>query len=112
MLKGHIYEQPKNKKWVLKYYRTPQILAVLPVHPDDAKHLTKNDHIKEVNFQIETIAMGTSEFDIRDCDVARIINKPNLYSSIENAIIKYTFQKTQTAGELTRQIIKIIDEAK
>ena len=85
MLKGHIYEQTKSKKWVLKYYRTPQILVVLPVHPDDAKHLTKNDHIKEVSFQIETIAMGTSEFDIRDCDVARIIIKPNLYSSIENA---------------------------
>jgi hypothetical protein len=72
MLKGHLHQLHKSKKWVVRYMRTPQILTELPVHPEDAELLIKSDHLTEVYFQVETIAIGESEFDIRDCDVAKL----------------------------------------
>ena len=112
MPKGYLHKLHQSKKWVVRYDRTPQIITELPVHPEDAKLLTKSDHLTQVDFQVETIAIGESEFDIRDCDVAVLNYKLSLYSKIENAIINYTIGEHQTAGELTREIIKIINEKK
>ena len=112
MLKGHLHQLPKSKKWVVRYDRTPQIITELPVHPKDAELLMKSDDVTQVYFQVETIAIGESEFDIKDCDVAVINYKSNLYSQIENAIINYTLGENQTAGELTREILSIINKYK
>jgi hypothetical protein len=86
MLQGHLHQLPKSKKWVVRYNRTQHIITELPVHPNDAKLLTKSDHLKKIFFQVETIAIGESEFDVIDCDVARLITiikrehgKPNKY---------------------------------
>jgi len=112
MLKGHLHQLPKSKKWVVRYDRTPQIITELPVHPKDAELLIKADHLTQVYFQVETIAIGESEFDVRDCDVAIINHKLDLYSMIETAVINYTIGEQQTAGELTREIIDIINKYK
>ena len=112
MLKGHLHFLPKSKKWVVRYMRTPQIITELPVHPKDAELLIKSDHLTRVYFQIETIAIGESEFDIRDCDVAVINGKSDLYSTIETAIINWTVENNKTAGELTREIMDIINRYK
>jgi len=112
MLKGHLHQLPKSKKWVVRYDRTPQIITELPVHPKDAELLIKSDHLTQVYFQIETIATGLNEFEIIDCDVAVINCKLDLYSMIETAIINYTLGEQQTAGELTRDIMKLIKQNK
>ena len=38
------------------------------------------------------------------------VNEVNLYSQIENLIIKWGIEETKTAGHLTRQIIKLIEK--
>lgn len=112
MLKGYIHYYKKTNKWYVKYYRTPQILTEVPIHPEDADRLMEKDHLSEVLFQIETIAIGSDEFDVTDCDVARVILNLELYSLIEAAIIHYTIAENQTAGELTREIMKLIEQHK
>ena len=39
-----------------------------------------------------------------------LVNEVNLYSQIENLIIKWGIEETKTAGHLTRQIIKLIEK--
>ena len=115
MLKGHLHQLPKSKKWVVRYNRTPQIITELPVNPKDAELLIKRDHLKPIAFQVETVAMGTSEFDIQDCDVATILYEladSSLYGDIELAIISWSEDGTKTAGFLTREIIDIIKKYK
>ena len=109
MIKGHLHRLPKSKKWVVRYRRTPQIITELPVHPSDVATLKKSSHLKQVMFEVETVAIGESEWDVMDCDVAKIACTAKLYSKIESAIIKYTVDGTITAGELTRKIIKLVN---
>ena len=40
----------------------------------------------------------------------QIMNKDELYSDIEAAIIRWNLDGTKTAGELTREIISIIEQ--
>lgn len=42
----------------------------LPLHPDDIPNAVDNTL---VNFEVMTIATGTSEFDVMDMDVAKIV---------------------------------------
>lgn len=45
---------------------------ILPLHPSD--HIIAYNYVgKEVEFEVETIAVGTSEFDILDCDVVKLV---------------------------------------
>jgi len=115
MLKGHLHQLPKSKKWVVRYNRTPQIITELPVNPKDAELLIKRDHLKPIAFQVETVAIGTSEFDIQDCDVATILYElaeDSMYADIELAIISWSTDGTKTAGFLTREIIEIVNKYK
>jgi hypothetical protein len=115
MLQGHLHQLPRSKKWVVRYNRTPQIITELPVNPKDAELLTKKDDVKPVVFQVETVAIGTSEHDIQDCDVATILYElvdDSLYGDIELAIISWCNDGTKTAGFLTREIIDIINKYK
>ena len=112
MLRGQIHYYSKTNKWYVKYYRTPQILTEIPVHPEDADRLTKRDHLSEIEFEIETIGIGIDEFSVTDCDVARVILNSELYSLIEAAVINWTIEDNRTAGELTREIVNIINKHK
>lgn len=42
--------------------------------------------------------------------VSNLINKDSQYSKIEQAIIRYTIDGSQTAGELTKEILNIINK--
>lgn len=113
MLQGHLHQLPKSKKWVVRYMRTPQIITEIPVNPYQTETLTKRDRLKPVAFQVETMAIGESEFDIQDCDFATIIYELSddcLYGDIELAIINWSLDGTKTAGFLTREIMDIIDK--
>lgn len=46
-------------------------VVTTPVHPDDTHLIQKEGVI--VEFTVVTIATGTSEFDVTDMDVARIV---------------------------------------
>jgi hypothetical protein len=56
----------------------------LPLHPDDVKEIEQDakifDNIEariaaypDVEFEVQTIAIGTDESDVIDCDVAKLI---------------------------------------
>ena len=59
-----------------------QVAVELPLHPDQAdgyewEYQSINATYflpKDAEFEVETIAMGTSENDVMDCDVAVLIN--------------------------------------
>jgi hypothetical protein len=106
MLTGYLHKIPDTGKWVIRYKTEKE----LPVHSKDAELLMKADDEKPVFFEVETVAVGTSEHDVTDCDVAKIVHMQNLYSEIEHAIIDYTNSGRMTAGELTRQIMKLIEK--
>jgi len=115
MPNGHLHQLPISKKWVVRYMRTPQIITELPVNPKDAKLLTKKDDVKPIVFRVDTVAIGTSEHDIQDCDVATILCEladSSLYGDIELAIISWSNDGTKTAGVLTREIIDIVNKYK
>ena len=57
-----------------------------PLHPSDVKQIEEDakifDNIEariaaypEVEFEVQTIAIGTDESDLMDCDVAKLIKK-------------------------------------
>jgi hypothetical protein len=65
----------ENGEWMCKHTRPinnfDYEVAILPLHPDDyALAELKSGYVQ---FEVENIAIGTSEFDVMDCDVARII---------------------------------------
>jgi hypothetical protein len=68
----------KDGEWWCKFVVKDGVfnfaMEALPLHPDD---VSEAEHGKIVQFIVQTIATGTSEFDIMDCDVAKlvIINK-------------------------------------
>lgn len=66
----------KNGEWLCKFLTKNALfdfaVQAIPLHPDD---ISKAVHGKEVEFVVETIATGTSEFDVMDCDVAKLLTK-------------------------------------
>jgi hypothetical protein len=76
----------KNGKWVVKYnqivhtqvgthdYRVSLQDAYLPIHPEHKLWVIMfAEEGRIVNFEVQTIAEGTSEFDVMDTDVAKFI---------------------------------------
>lgn len=45
-------------------------MMYLPLHPDDTPFAVQN---ARVDFEVQTIAQGTSEFDVQDVDVAKVM---------------------------------------
>jgi hypothetical protein len=81
----------------------------LPLHPDN-----KNDknliHGKEVEFVIETIAIGSGEFDVMDCDVARLFpshEETTSYSILDTIVENYPDEEILKADGLDGAIIGI-----
>lgn len=64
--------QCKHVRWVNNF---DMAIDIIPLHPDDIQYA---EHNKHVEFEVETIATGTSEFDIEDMDVAKLITVNNL----------------------------------
>lgn len=64
-MKGIILEKSiKTREWFLQDIVTN---SIIPVHPD---YETKCVPGLLVEYDVQTIAIGTSEFDVTDCDVA------------------------------------------
>ena len=93
LLTGYLKQLPDGS-FVVRFADTVNsfkpIFFDLPLHPSskDDKGLV---HGKEVEFVIETIPIGDSEFDIMDCDVAKllpsyspVLSYPMLDSIVEN----------------------------
>jgi hypothetical protein len=81
----------------------------LPLHPDN-----KGDeylkHGKEVEFVIETIAIGNDEFDVIDCDVARLFpsyDTESSYSIIDSIVENYPDEEILKADGLDEAIVGI-----
>jgi hypothetical protein len=81
----------------------------LPLHPDnkDDENLI---HGKEVEFVIETIAIGNNEFDIMDCDVARLFpsyEDTANYALLDSIVENYPDEEILKADGLDDAIIGI-----
>jgi hypothetical protein len=81
----------------------------LPLHPDnkDDKNLK---HGKEVEFVIETIAIGSNEFDVMDCDVASLspsYDTESSYSIIDSIVEYYPDEEILRADGLDEAIVGI-----
>jgi hypothetical protein len=81
----------------------------LPLHPDN-----KGDenliHGKEVEFVIETIAIGSDEFSVTDCDVAKLVSFENItsnYSMVNSIVDNYPDEEILKADGLDDAIIGI-----
>lgn len=70
-------------KWFVKYERYAGE-DLIRLHPDNVKEIEDDSKIfdnieariashPEVEFEIQTIAIGNNEFDVIDCDVAKLI---------------------------------------
>jgi hypothetical protein len=85
----------------------------LPLHPDN-KDDENLKHGKEVEFVIETIAIGNDEFDITDCDVAKLVSFDNVISSypiIDSIVDNYPDEEILKADGLDEAIIGIEEES-
>jgi hypothetical protein len=81
----------------------------LPLHPDN-KDDENLKHGKEVEFVIETIAIGSSEFDVMDCDVARLFpahEGTTNYSVLDTIVENYPDEEILKADGLDEAIIGI-----
>ena len=81
----------------------------LPLHPDN-KGDENLKHGKEVEFVIETIAIGSSEFDVMDCDVARLFpdhEGTTNYSVLDTIVENYPDEEILKADGLDQAIIGI-----
>ena len=81
----------------------------LPLHPSskDDKGLV---HGKEVEFVIETIAIGDSEFDIMDCDVAKLLpsySPVSSYLMLDSIVENYPDEEILKADGLDDAVIGI-----
>lgn len=52
-----------------------EVLPILPVHYNHINDLHPQDEGREVQFEVQTIAIGQSEWTVSDMDVAVILNK-------------------------------------
>ena len=84
MQQGQLHQ--KDGKWFVKHdrivhtpvgthdYKVHLQDNYLPIHPEHRLWIRMfAEEGREVNFKVETIAEGTSEFDVMDVDVARFI---------------------------------------
>jgi hypothetical protein len=81
----------------------------LPLHPDN-KDDENLKHGKEVEFVIETIAIGDSEFDIMDCDVAKLLpsySPVSSYPMLDSIVENYPDEEILKADGLDEAIIGI-----
>jgi len=81
----------------------------LPLHPDN-KDDENLKHGKEVEFVIETIAIGDSEFDIMDCDVAKLLPSYSpvpSYPMLDSIVENYPDEEILKADGLDEAIIGI-----
>ena len=81
----------------------------LPLHPDN-KDDENLKHGKEVEFVIETIAIGSNEFDVIDCDVARLTpsyDTVSSYSMLDSIVENYSDEEILKADGLDDAIIGI-----
>lgn len=92
MQQGQLHQ--KDGKWVVKYnhivhtpmgnhdYKVTMQDLHLPIHPEHKLWvMVFAEEGREVDFEVQTIAEGTSEFDVMDVDVAKFVYiKPNTYA--------------------------------
>jgi len=101
-MKGKLFKTEKG--WEVRYVRsaefvTPRVLTV-PLHPDDVKTYdwlyqayTAEEFNREptdIDFTVETIACGTTEFDVMDQDVARLASPEEDTRTIREILLSLT----------------------
>jgi hypothetical protein len=112
LLTGYL-KQLSDGSFVVRFADTVNsfkpIFFDLPLHPS-----SKDDeglvHGKEVEFVIETIAIGDSEFDIMDCDVAKLLPSYSpvpSYPMLDSIVENYPDEEILKADGLDEAIIGI-----
>lgn len=72
----------KNNKWMVVAITPPNTGTTLPLHPDDVKYASEYEHVE---FEVQTISDGSSEFDVMDMDVAKLTKPLNNLIELEKA---------------------------
>jgi hypothetical protein len=112
LLTGYLKQLPDGS-FVVRFADTVNsfkpIFFDLPLHPSskDDKGLV---HGKEVEFVIETIAIGDSEFDIMDCDVAKLLpsySPVSSYLMLDSIVENYPDEEILKADGLDDAVIGI-----
>lgn len=112
LLTGYLKQLPDGS-FVVRFADTVNsfkpIFFDLPLHPSskDGEGLV---HGKEVEFVIETIAIGDSEFDIMDCDVAKLLpsySPASSYPMLDSIVENYPDEEILKADGLDDAIIGI-----
>ena len=110
LLTGYLKQLPDGS-FVVRFADTVNsfkpIFFDLPLHPSskDDKGLV---HGKEVEFVIETIAIGDSEFDIIDCDVAKLLpsySPVSSYLMLDSIVENYPDEEILKADGLDDAVI-------
>ena len=112
LLTGYL-KQLSDGSFVVRFADTVNsfkpIFFDLPLHPS-----SKDDeglvHGKEVEFVIETITIGDSEFDIMDCDVAKLLpsySPVSSYPMLDSIVENYPDEEILKADGLDEAIIGI-----
>ena len=112
LLTGYLKQLPDGS-FVVRFADTVNsfnpIFFDLPLHPS-----SKDDeglvHGKEVEFVIETIAIGDSEFDIMDCDVAKLLpsySPVSSYPMLDSIVENYPDEEILKADGLDDAVIGI-----
>jgi hypothetical protein len=88
-MKGTLYKNETTGEWMVRHVMVSPIVGPcgfldLRLHPDSVKEMEEDEKIfdnlearvaayPEVEFEVHTIATGTSEKDVMDEDVAKLI---------------------------------------
>jgi hypothetical protein len=88
-MKGTLFKNETSGQWMVRSLLISPIVGPcgfrdLRLHPDDVKEMEEQDKLfdnlearvaayPDVEYEVHTIATGTSEFDILDEDVAKLI---------------------------------------
>lgn len=116
-MKGCLYFDEIQKIWYVNWQNTVELYPSvslggrMKLHPDDAEVINV--------FQMylgEDKTLNDKEVEYTPIDGYAKLIEPgtnytlSLYGKIESSIIEWSNDGTKTAGELTRKIIKIIEE--
>jgi len=117
IMKGCLYFDEIQKIWYVNWQNTVELYPSvslggrMKLHPDDAEVINV--------FQMylgEDKTLNDKEVEYTPIDGYAKLIEPgtnytlSLYGKIESSIIEWSNDGTKTAGELTRKIIKIIEE--
>ena len=109
-MNGTLYYDEIDKIWYVNWLRVSELfpsVAVsgrLEVEPNSV-----------VSIELRGMSSGDDVLYIEEDHKARLISSVedlSLYSQIEHLIISWSIDGTRTAGQLTRQIMKLIEKQK